>query len=203
MRREFTERFTGRGARRLWAWVLSLALVSFSASGVLAAEEKVLKVKKGDVPPTELGLTRDGKLVETTEFSRKVVVVTFWATWCAPCRAEIGYLEALQRKVSKDILQVVAVNIEARDVFRNALRKMNDFQMLVLNDQHKRYADAFGVGGIPHMLIIGKNGKVAAVHRGYSEAFIPTLAQEIAAELVADVKPAADVGNAPAAKAPG
>jgi thiol-disulfide isomerase/thioredoxin len=203
MRREFAERSTGISARQLCAWMLSLALVTLSADGVLAAEEQALKVKKGDVPPAALGLTRDGKLVETTEFSGKVLVVTFWATWCAPCRAELGYLEALQRKVSKDLLQVVAVNIEARDVFRSALRKMSDYQILVLNDQYKRYADTFGVGGIPHMLIIGKNGKVAAVHRGYSEAFIPKLAEEIAVELFADKKPAANVGNVPVTTTPG
>jgi thiol-disulfide isomerase/thioredoxin len=203
MRHELGKRFTANGASQFSAWVLSLALIAISIGGVHAAEETPLKVKKGDVPPAALGLTRDGKLVETTEFSGKVLVVTFWATWCAPCRAELGYLESLQRKVSKDILQVVAVNIEERDVFRSALRKLSDYQILVLNDQYKRYSGTFGVGGIPHMLIIGKNGKVAAVHRGYSEAFIPRLAEEIAAELFAGVKQDDKAGSVAVVTTPG
>ncbi len=176
-----------RSSSTLSAGILVIALSALMASSVLADEQPPLKVNKGEVPPAVLGLTSDGKLVESTQFAGKVLVVTFWATWCGPCRAEIRYLEALQRKVSKDILQVVAVNIEERGVFREAIRKMSNYQILVANDQTKRYANAFGVDGIPHMLIIGKDGKVAAVHRGYSEAFIPTLAEEIVAELYAGV----------------
>jgi thiol-disulfide isomerase/thioredoxin len=194
--------FANRASSRLSIWIVALALAVVAASGVHAQEPPPLKVKKGDVPPSALGLTRDGKLIETTAYAGKVLVVTFWATWCGPCRAELGYLEALQRKVSKDILQVVAVNIEERDVYRDAFRKMSDYQILVANDPYKRHAETFGVGGIPHMLIIGKNGKVATVHRGYSEAFIPRLAEEIVAELYADEKPEAKAGKVTEARTP-
>ncbi len=194
--------FETRLSVNVFVCVLVAVLHVFAAEETRAQDSPPLKVKKGDQPPPALGLTRDGKLIETTEFNGKVLVVTFWATWCAPCRAELGYLEALQRKVSKEILQVVAVNIEDRETYRGALRKMNDYQILVANDQYKRYADAFGVNGIPHMLIIGKNGKVAAVHRGYSEAFIPQLAEEIVAELYADKAPA-NAGGMSNTKAPG
>lgn len=195
--------FTQRSSPTLSAWILATALCALMAGGARANEQPPLKVNKGDVPPAELGLSRDGKLIETTQFGGKVLVVTFWATWCGPCRAEIAYLEALQRKVSKDILQVVAINIEERAVFREAVRKMSDYKILVANDSYKRYAGAFGVNGIPHMLIIGKDGKVAAVHRGYSEAFIPTLVEEIAAELYAGVGSPEKANEAPVARTPG
>jgi thiol-disulfide isomerase/thioredoxin len=181
------------------AMIICMAALSVCSPQIAHAKEQApLKVKKGDIPPEGLGYTRDGKLILTPQFAGKVLVVTFWATWCAPCRAEISYLEALQRKLSKDILQVVAVNIEDRDVYRNAIRKMHDFQMLIVNDRDKRYADMFGVGGIPHMLIIGKDGKVAAVHRGYSEAFIPRLAEEIVAALYVGVPQAGKTTEATA-----
>ncbi len=192
-----------QSAFALFRWMSAVVLSALMAGGVYASEQSALRVKKGDVPPAPLGLTRDGKLIETTQFAGKVVVVTFWATWCAPCRAEIAYLESLQRKVSKDILQVVAINIEEREVFREAFRKMSDYKILVANDSYKRYAGAFGVNGIPHMLIIGKDGRVAAVHRGYSEAFIPTLAEQIVAELYVGVTPAEKANDTPATRAPG
>jgi len=137
------------------------------------ASDITLKLKPSDTPPPGLGVTKNGDVLETKQFQGKVLIVTFWASWCAPCRAELSYLERLQRRVAKDLLQVVAVNIEERDVFREATRKLHEFQITLSNDRNKRDATAYGVNGIPHMVIIGKDGKVVNVHRGYSEASIP------------------------------
>jgi len=168
------------------------AAASLQSSFSEAAEQA--KFVRGDTPPKTLGLSRDGEIVETTQFAGKVLVVTFWATWCAPCRAEMKYLEALQRKVSKEILQVVAVNIEEREIYREAMRKLSDFQILIANDRSKQYSNAYGVNGIPHMVIIGKDGKVANVHRGYSEDSIPGLAKEIVEQLYVGVKQVKEQG---------
>ena len=110
------------------------------------------------------------------------MVVTFWASWCAPCRSELAMLEKLQT-IAKERLKVVAVNIEPRDVFRRVVRALPDFKVTLTNDPEKRRADTYGVGGIPHMVIIGKDGKVVAVHRGYSDSGLDGLLAEINAEL--------------------
>ncbi|NJR72490.1 MAG: TlpA family protein disulfide reductase [Gammaproteobacteria bacterium] len=134
-----------------------------------AREAPPLKVNRGDIPPSALGLMRDNKPVETTQFAGKVLVVTFWATWCAPCRAENQLPRSVTAQGVERYSAGLAVNIEDRETFKNATRKMVDFQILLANDNNKLIADAYGVGGIPHMLIIGKDGKVINVHRGYSE----------------------------------
>lgn len=164
---------------------IAVVLLGIAFSATSTAEEKaafVHKIKPGDVPPAMLGISRGGDDVKTTDFAGKVLVTTFWASWCAPCRAEMDALEKIQR-IAKDNLQVVAVNIEDRDTFRKVTRPLHDWQMILANDQYKRHADTYGVKGIPHMLIIGRDGKVLKVHRGYNETFLKTLIEDVIAAL--------------------
>jgi thiol-disulfide isomerase/thioredoxin len=165
---------TQKLARRVLAagtFVLSqLAISGAIAAGSFAA---------GDTPPPLLGLTLEGKEVETTQFAGKVMVVTFWASWCGPCRKELPLLEGIQRVAGKDKIQVVAVNIEDRDQFRKVARALSTLTVTITHDYLKRSSDAYGVKGIPHMVLIGRDGKVITVHRGYSEEGVDEIIAEI------------------------
>lgn len=164
------------------ASIITLVTVFAASLPATASSDDTLKVKAGDVPPALLGMTRTNDEVKTTDFKGKVLVTTFWASWCGPCRAEMGALEKIQR-IAKDKLQVVAVNIEDRNTFREVTRGMHDWEIKLANDPRKVAADSFGVGGIPHMLIIGRDGKVQKVHRGYSEAFLKDLVEDVIAAI--------------------
>ncbi len=163
------------------AAVLSLSILTAGSAG--AAESNATnKLVPGSVPPAALGFTRAGDEIDTTRFAGRVMVVTFWASWCGPCRAELAMLERLQQ-VAKERVKVVAVNIEEREVFRSVSRELNSFTITLTNDPRQVFAGAYGVKGIPHMVIIGKDGKVISVHRGYSEEALDGLLAEINAAL--------------------
>jgi thiol-disulfide isomerase/thioredoxin len=169
----------------LWAGLSSLlSLLLLSAAPDASARDARPEplVKAGDTPPPLLGHTRLNEEIKTTDYAGKVLVTTFWASWCGPCRAEMSALEKIQR-IAKDKLQVVAVNIEDRNTFRDVTRGMHDWQIKLANDPRKQAADAYGVNGIPHMLIIGRDGKVQKVHRGYSEAFLKDLVEDVIAAI--------------------
>ncbi|MBX3597451.1 MAG: TlpA family protein disulfide reductase [Rhizobiaceae bacterium] len=57
----------------------------------------------------------DGKPMTMAEHSGKTVLLNLWATWCAPCRAEMPALDALQRDRGSDRFEVVAVNVDTGD----------------------------------------------------------------------------------------
>ena len=166
--------------------LLCLALVGFATS---AASQDKASLTAADVPPVPprvtLGITREGDAVETTQYAGKVLVVTFWASWCGPCLQELPMLEGIQRVAGKEKIQVVAVNIEDRDQFRRVHSKLSTFALLLTHDYNKAAREAFGVSGIPHLMIFGRDGKVMRVHRGYSERSLDGIIAEINAALAA------------------
>jgi peroxiredoxin len=134
----------------------------------------------GDVPPPDLGTNMEGDRVQLTAFAGKAVVLTFWATWCPYCLKELPVLENVQNKAGKDRLQVIAVNTEERDVFRRASRIMRSAMTLELvSDASGQAADAYGVKALPHMVIIGRDGRIVRVYKGYSEKRLDDIVADI------------------------
>lgn len=155
--------------KKLFMFMLAVC-VSFSVSA---------KPQIGDLPFDTLGKNKNGEIVNLSDHKGKVVIVTFWATWCHYCMKEIPVLEGIQKQVSTEKLQVIAVSHnESRDVFKSIIAAMPDVQTLLVFDKGLS-GRKFGVEGIPHMVIIGKDGKIAAVHVGYAESELPSLVAEI------------------------
>lgn len=122
----------------------------------------------GDIAPVQLGRTLDGDPVSLADYPGKVVVVSFWATWCPYCLKELPILENIQN-AAKGAAQVVAVNTEERDVFRKVVRALKDLKLQLSRDVDGKAAAAYGVNGIPHLVIIGRDGRIVKVYRGYGE----------------------------------
>lgn len=103
----------------------------------------------------------DGGSVSLRDFlHKKVVVMNFWAAWCAACEEEMPELLDLKsRYASKD---VVFLGINAGDTERAAKKfidKMN-FSYQILLDRDKSVSRKFKVLGIPQTLVIAKDGKI-------------------------------------------
>lgn len=84
---------------------LGMASALLFLATVVAAD-----IKPGDVPPDEFGKTPKGKSISGSGQAGKVVVVTFWASWCGPCLQEIPVLESVQKTLGEDRVAVIAVN---------------------------------------------------------------------------------------------
>lgn len=165
------------------ALAIAAFLLTLTASPLTAANDAKPKVAAGDTPPAmPLGLTRRNEEITLEQSAGKVRVVTFWASWCGPCRREIVMLNKLA-EVAPDKHAVISINIEDRQTFKDVTRQFYESKVVMTNDPSKRIHDAYGVKGILHMLIIGKDGKVVAVKRGYSEESLPGLLGEIETEM--------------------
>ena len=150
-----------KNSRIALGWLLVVGAAAFSG-GTSAAP------KPGDVAPAHLGTTLEGKPVLVTDYPGKAVIVSYWATWCSFCLKELDTLNNIQ-KAASDRVQVVTINIESNQVFRKVAKALSPFKILVLYDPDKKGRKAYGVTGIPHMIIIGKDGRIDTVRIGYTE----------------------------------
>ena len=149
----------------------------------------------GDLPPPALGKDRAGNEVDLGAHRGKVVIVTFWASWCGPCRKELPILGRFQKVVGRDALEVIAVNSrEPRREYNSVVRANRDIDVTWVHDASGRISGQYGVESLPNMFILGHDGKVAFTHVGYSEESLPGIIKQILSLLPDEVKarPAAD-----------
>jgi len=156
----------------------ALALAVLLASAAQAAHVPGV----GETAPPFIGYGLDGKKVSLETFAGKVVVISFWATWCPPCRMELPVLERIQI-AGKGQIQVVAINTEDRDVFRHAAKILKDLTMKLTNDESDRAFNAYGVKGLPHLIVIGKDLRIISVREGYGPEELDAVAAELNAAL--------------------
>jgi peroxiredoxin len=132
--------------------------------------------------PDFSALTLDGRTVSLADFrGQKKVVVSFWASWCGPCRLEMPSLIQFYKTNHRDTsdFEILAVSIDedpkAAADFATAM-KLN-FPVLV--DPDKKIANAYQVEGIPTMFVIDKDGKVIYGRAGYDATMTFQLASEL------------------------
>jgi len=132
----------------------------------------------GDAAPANLGMTIKDEPVLLKDYGGKVVVVSFWASWCPYCLKELPILFNIQ-KAAKGAVQVVAINTEDDETFDRLAYILRTIEIGMAYDPDGKARAAFGVKGIPHLAIIGRDGKIVEVFRGYSEASLQPIIDAI------------------------
>jgi thiol-disulfide isomerase/thioredoxin len=158
----------------------ALCLAVALAAG--AADQPSIPV--GSVPEDRLGKDLNGNQVHVSDEHGKVVIVSFWASWCGPCKRELPVLASVVKKVGTDQLRVFAINYQDQEKpFRYVVDVLKDYPITFLRDADGKAARKYNVKGIPRLIMIGRDGKVAADFTGYGESEIPELIEKLNALL--------------------
>ena len=101
---------------------------------------------------------------------------------------------SIQKTAGKSRIEVIAVNSrEDRRTYRALLRQLGKFEFTMTGDWDGVVSDAYGVSSIPHMFLIGKDGAVAHVYRGYSEEDLPGIVTDLNAMMAEPLAVAAAI----------
>lgn len=149
------------------ARVLGLILLALCLPALARAET----VGVGLPAPDQLGVSASGEAVRISDRRGRIVVVNFWATWCAPCLEEMRLLEALQQQLGKAVIDVVSVNWrETAQRYLDVMRQVGPLQMTMTHDRDGGIGRAYGVSEIPRLFVVGPDGIVRHQATGFSGA---------------------------------
>jgi len=111
--------------------------------------------------------TMGGPNLRLQEQRGRVVLINFWATWCGPCRQEMPHLNRLYEKYRASGFVLLGVNVD--DDKRNAVdvaAKLG-LKFPVLLDTDKKVSRLYELSTMPSTVLIDRDGRVRAIHRGY------------------------------------
>ncbi|HLT63327.1 MAG TPA: TlpA disulfide reductase family protein [Pseudohongiella sp.] len=141
--------------------LLLTALMGLSAQ---ASEEGL------DAPAFTLPGVRDtDQEITLSDLRGQIVYVDFWASWCAPCLRSLPEVNELYEKYKDQGFTVVAITID--DPVEDALEFLEDLETPlayhVVLDKTAEVMDAYGVIGMPTSFLIGRDGVIRKVHKGF------------------------------------
>jgi thiol-disulfide isomerase/thioredoxin len=118
--------------------------------------------------PAESFSAPDGSAVTLGAFKGKVVLVNFWATWCAPCLREMPALDRLQAALGGDRFQVVTISVDrqGKPVVEPFLKRLGVGHLPAYLDSQSALLHAFGARGLPTSYLIDADGTLIGYLEG-------------------------------------
>ncbi|SHL42309.1 TlpA family protein disulfide reductase [Flavobacterium saccharophilum] len=142
---------------------------NFESFNQYASEEyeRALKAKKlvgKESPDFDYENFKGGK-TKLSELKGKYVYIDLWATWCAPCRAEIPYLQKIEEKYHGKNIEFVSVSIDkAKDneKWKKFVtdKQLGGTQLFADKDWESEFVTSYGVTGIPRFILIDPKGNI-------------------------------------------
>ena len=139
---------------------MRLLLIFFLIVSIKIHGQSILNKTLDDIEFSKI-LNSNTPSASLADFSSKVIILNFWATWCTPCIGSLPHLEELQERFREDLV-ILTITDESEERIFNFLKKRNITLPIIL-DHDRKLAAQFPHRTISHTVIIDKNKVVKAV----------------------------------------
>jgi peroxiredoxin len=148
-------------------------------AGNVAKESTVAGAQAPDFTLRDL----DGRQVHLSDYTGKVVLVDFWATWCVPCAAELPQLQELYEKKKGDGFVVLGVSMDGPESVAQVVPFARRYNLTfpTLLDEETRVVNVYNPKRVaPMTVLIDKRGIIARVRNGYNAGDEKLIADDVA-----------------------
>jgi cytochrome c biogenesis protein CcmG/thiol:disulfide interchange protein DsbE len=128
--------------------------------------------------------------LDLSPYAGRVIYVDFWASWCAPCKASLPWLQDLQGRRRDEGLTVLLVNVDRDRKAAEAMLARQGVTLPVAWDPDGKIAQAYALEGMPSSFVYGRDGRLRDRHVGFDPRHADELERSIAA-LLAEPAPRA------------
>ena len=147
------------------ATVKKMMTQQFSGIQRMYAENLQIKKLNGNPSPSFAYENHKGGVTKLEDLKGKYVYVDVWATWCAPCRAEIPFLKKIEEKYHGKNIEFVSISIDKlkdKEKWRAMVddKELGGIQLFADNDWNSQFVKDYGINGIPRFILIGPDGNV-------------------------------------------
>jgi peroxiredoxin len=148
-------------------WLRALCLLAAMGGPALAADAPA---DRPPMPDFHLR-TLDGHKVKLSDYAGKVVLVSFWASWCNPCKQELAFLDPLAQKYAEKGLVILAINTDGPKSQAEVRRFVSskDLKLPVLVDADGEVGGKLDPRGVmPFTIYVDRAGHRAFEHEGFT-----------------------------------
>lgn len=164
--------------------IKKMLLQEYMSIKMMYAENAKIKELNGKPSPKFAFENYKGGITKLEDFRGKYVYIDVWATWCAPCRAEIPFLKKIEEKYHDKNIEFVSISIDQvkdKEKWKAMVsnKQLGGVQLFADKDWNSQFVKDYGINGIPRFILIDPNGNVvnASADRPSSESLDKILSE--------------------------
>jgi len=141
---------------------------AFALLGLLGLSANAMAAKQINHPAPDFTLKNlDGNNMKLSEMRGTVILLNFWASWCAPCRLEMPLLDNLHNKYKDLGFTVLGVNVEQDSNMARRYITDRPVSFPILLDHTNVVSKQYKVVAMPTTVLIDRDGNMRFLHQGY------------------------------------
>lgn len=164
---------------------LLLLMLFFSAASIAQTVEKIDYLVEGDMLPQFNIPMENGTIISSATLANKVVVLSFFATWCGPCLKELPHLQSAIWEINKSNpnFELLVIGREHTSTELAQFKAEHQYTFPIIADTKREIFSVFAKQNIPRMYLIDRTGKIILMTEGFEEKKFKSFVNKLDAEL--------------------